>query len=428
MNLDPPNNDPAPAEERRRPQGAAPQAGDGASDLSNTPPSIPKIPSCDLQTGGEDWLDFSLYVNHSRFKQLSERFDQAQRLAKQHVALEPIEFGGHAWTLSAGAASAGTGKKRVFYRWRLQSNNGLVLLLMNREKRHRTMPNALASAHSTLLMSEGAGSVWRQLQSAFRDLGARLVESKLSRVDPCIDCPYVKVDAFTQPYMDQHFVTRARIDAAYDHEEQFVDRSGGTYRFGSRLTGYTMGSGDVRLRVYDKAHEVRFKPEKQRLLYQRRCGDLFIDATRVEFQLRREWLKKQGVQTLEDWFAKRGAVLEYLTQKWFRLTDGPYDRKHPDRTPTLPIWQVVQEKAQQWAGQSAGEVLAPIVGEPPRLDQLVLQAVGVMVTAMARENIKVNSNAFFLDELIERIDEAIETRDMAEEVYRRAIELGVYKP
>jgi hypothetical protein len=51
-----------------------------------------------------------------------------------------------------------------------------------------------------------------------------------------------------------------------------------------------------------------------------------------------------------------------------------------------------------------------------------------MVTALARENVKVTSNGHFLDELIERFEEMTASRDMAAEVYQRAIELGVYLP
>lgn len=120
--------------------------------------------------------------------------------------------------------------------------------------------------------------------------------------------------------------------------------------------------------------------------------------------------------------------MEYLTHKWFRLTDGPKDQKHTDRTPTLEVWQTVQQRAQQWAGASGGQALVPIVAAPIRLDQLVLQVVGVMVTVMARERIKIDSSEMFLQAAIERIKEMVLERDMAAEVYRLAVELGVFQP
>ena len=427
MNLDPPNNDPSPGEERRRCEGAAPQAGDASGDLSNTPPSIPIIPASDLQTGGEDWLDFALYVNHSRFKQLAERLDHAKQLAELGgVAQQPL--GDHTYSIGAGAGT-GKGRKRVHYRWRLQADNGLTILLMNREKRHETMPNAIATARSGLLMAEGPERVWQQIQNALEDLGAKLLANKLSRVDLSTDLLNVGVERFVGPYAERHYVTRARTGADYTNEEEFTNRSGATYRLGSRPTGISIGSGDIRLRVYDKAHEVRGIAEKQMLMYLRRWGVFFPRAaTRVEFQLRRDALKARGIDTFEDWLAKRGAVMEYLTHEWFRFTDGPYNPKHPDRTPTLDVWQLVQQRSQQWAGVSSGQVLAPLFLEPPRLEQLALQAIGVMVTALARENVRVTSNGHFLDELIERFEEMTASRDMAAEVYQRAIELGVYLP
>lgn len=426
MNLDPPNNDPSPADERRRSEGAAPQAGDAAGDLSNTPPSIPKIPSSDLTTGGEDWLDFALYVNHSRFKQLAERLDQAKQLAELGGVAQQV-LGGHTYSIGPGAGT-GKGRKRVHYRWRLVADNGLTILVMNREKSHKTMANALASARSVLLMSEGPERVWRQIQDALEALGAKLVANKLSRVDACIDLPGVKVEQFTRPYADGHYVTRARKAAEHEYEELFTDLSGATYRLGRRSTGVTFGSCDILLRIYDKAHELRFNSEKRHLVLHRRWGEPVIHASRVEFQVRRERLKSLGVDSFNDWLAKRGAVLEYLTEKWFRFTEGPYNAKHSGRTPTLGAWQLVQQRAQEWAGQPAGTPLVPIYAEPPRHEQFVRQAIGVMVTAMARENVKVTSNGHFIDELIERVEELIDARDMAAEVYQRAIELGVYLP
>jgi hypothetical protein len=413
----------APPLRRRRTAG-----GRRRSDLSNTPPSIPKIPSCDLQTGGEDWLEFALCLKHSRFKDLSERLDQAKQLAEVGGVAHQ-QLGGHTYSIGPGSASAGKGKKRVHYRWRLQADNGLSILLMNREKRHGTMPNALATAKSVLLMSEGPEKVWSQIQATLEDLRAKLVANKLSRVDACTDLLGVDVEQFTRPYFEGHYVTRARTSADYTNEEQFVNRSGATYRLGNRHTGITVGSGEVRLRIYDKAHEVRGNADKQLLMYLRRWGVLFpTTASRVEFQLRRERLKSLGVDTFGDWLAKRGAVLDYLTNEWFRFTEGPYDRKHPDRTPTLAVWQAVQQRAQQWAVGSDYRTLAPLYLEPRRLEQLGRQVVGVVVTMLARENVRIISNEMFLEQLVERVEEIISSRDMAAEVYQRTVELGVYQP
>jgi hypothetical protein len=161
------------------------------------PPSIPKIPSCDLQTGGEDWLDFALYVNHSRFKELAERLNQARQLAELGGVTRQ-KLGGHDYAIYPGAAT-GKGRKRVHYRWRLVADNGFTILLMNREKRHETMSNALVSAKSMLLMQVGVEAVWKQIQKALKDLGARIIANKLSRVDACIDLPGVGIEQFTRP-------------------------------------------------------------------------------------------------------------------------------------------------------------------------------------------------------------------------------------
>ncbi len=65
--------------------------------------------------------------------------------------------------------------------------------------------------------------------------------------------------------------------------------------------------------------------------------------TRIEFQIRRQWLRRQGVnEWSDDWAA---ALWPKLT-KWFRMTDRKADTTHQQRCKTWRVWESIQKAGQ----------------------------------------------------------------------------------
>lgn len=171
--------------------------------------------------------------------------------------------------------------------------------------------------------------------------------------------------------------------------------------------------------------ECKHDLEKLQLLIDQRWGVFPFRAIRVEFQLRRGKLKQLGVDSLADWLEKRAAVVRYLTHDWFRLTAGPVDRKHPDRTPILPEWQEVQQAFAAWAGSGPFADLGPIETQPMPADHYLKTIVGSFISLFARSGVAIDGNEAFFQECLYRLLDEIEEREMAGEVRRRALELGV---
>ena len=155
----------------------------------------------------------------------------------------------------------------------------------------------------------------------------------------------------------------------------------------------------------------------------RRWGGIAIHAIRTEFELRREKLKALGIDTFEDWTNKRGKIAHYLSHDWCRVTDGPFDPQHPDRTPTHPDWVKVQEAFPSWTGEPLGE-LAPLRRLPIRADNLLQQVAGTLISYHARVGTDIDNNDTFVHESLYALLDLLGDRDMAEEVRRRAVELG----
>ncbi|NLE58807.1 MAG: hypothetical protein GX616_10625, partial [Planctomycetes bacterium] len=164
-------------------------------------------------------------------------------------------------------------------------------------------------------------------------------------------------------------------------EERFVTRSkcltkieyyGGTVEFGRR---------PLILQIYDKRAEVLSKqnPRQRALMLDRRWGGTMPQqAVRVEFRVGRAKLREFGIDTPEDFYRKRRALIDYLCRDWFRFTVGPVDRLNTTRAVTLPLWEQVHEAFAAWAGQPNGEVLAPLPKGPVDVTGLLKQGHGVL--------------------------------------------------
>lgn len=116
----------------------------------------------------------------------------------------------------------------------------------------------------------------------------------LSRVDFAFDfwLPTVEFD-------EDSFVTQASKDA--QHRK---DRKVQTFRF---------GQGDIVLRVYDKSAEIAESSGKT--WFHRLWGGVTENVWRVEFQVRKEVLKRHSIRTFEDLFAGYGNILRYLVHE-----------------------------------------------------------------------------------------------------------------
>jgi hypothetical protein len=415
-------NKPSPADafERRplMPREAA--AGDASTgDLNIIPPSK-------THSGGEDWLEVSLYLEHREFGRLAKLLDKARKAAEEgRKGDDEIVIGGRRFLVRPVGASAGKQKNRIYYRWQLQAENGLILQLMNRDKPHATMPNGSLRATSLLLTQIGAREVWRQATAIIDALKCNLTGNKLSRVDPCVDLPRVRVTVFSEPFAAGQCVTRARALGEYINEEYFAFADLSMHRLGRIQTGFVVGRDGLCLRIYDKIRESNNSPEKLDALIAARWGEFPRIATRVEYQIRRERLKQFGVDAIEDWFAKRAEICQYLCCEWFRLTDGPVDHNHADRSAKLPAWTEVGESFAAWTGSAEYGTFTPLRTSSLPPSQLLQQVIGLFVSYYAKTGFPIDGNEAFGQEAMCGVLDLIEGRDMAEEVRRRALELGV---
>jgi hypothetical protein len=387
--------------------------------ITNRPPSK-------TNTGGEDWFEVSLYIKHRNFHKLSALLDAARKAAENNDRTgDLVRFGGMNFLVRPCGANAGDGKKFVHFRWQLQCENGLIIQLMRREHPHQTMPNGNVRATSLLLMQIGAKAVWQLAKKLLRAMGCVIERNKLSRVDPCVDMPEMSIQTLCAAHSAGHRVTRARASAAYESEDHIVCTDSSEHSFGRKPTGFVVGKSPLKVRVYDKFRESNHVLEKITAVVSYRWGYWTTKAVRVEFSIARERLKKFGVDTVEHWFTKRAEICEQLCTKCFRLTNGPVDPDHADRSETLPEWLLVQAAFAEWAGKPDYINLVPLPVQSVPAMNLLQQIVGLCKSYFAKTGCKIDSNEKFIEEAMRAVQVLIELEDMPAEVWRRIVELGL---
>jgi len=258
-------------------------------------------------------------------------------------------------------------------RWRME-RDGIAFGLTRRAEPHKTNPSGFVRMTGDFLLAHGSAErAWADVVRWFRELGAEVVEAKLSRVDMCVDLPGVSVVEFMEAYRAGQYVTRTKKSEEW---------SFATYKAGRKDTGLAMGSG-TRMRIYDKAEECRDISLRSWMIHRRWGGVDPDDATRVEFQLRREFLTEHGVSTVEDYFAKRRTLARFLTTRWVRFVQD-LDARHTDRAETSQIWRDVQDAFDQWTAGSDDADLSPLPRATVDVDAYAKQIRGLAESAAAK--------------------------------------------
>lgn len=423
----------APQRPAPRPRGATPAASEAElvddpalsidpfelereGDTSNTPSQ--KTSTHITSTGGEDWLTISLYLKHSDISSLRSKLNSAQEAARRdNNPNDEVAFGDSEFIVSPTGTRLGDRSKGSWMAWRLQSDIGATLLLMDTDEPLGDQPNGSVRIPSRTLMEFGTLPTWKMVMHWFEAMGAELYMNKLSRVDACVDLPGVPVTEFMQPFRDGWVVTRGRTRT--EHELQTRSDYSGT-----KATGFTVGKAPMLVRVYDKLLESSRDMMKLQLLVKNRWGQFPTAATRVEFEIHRQRLQRLGVDSFEDWLEKRGAICEQIAREWFRLTDGPVDRNHADRAKTHPIWELAISAFGEWCGGSQQVELTPLLKGEVDMSRMSNQAVGNFIGIYARIGKPIEDNDQFIRETLARIRDSVKERNMSEEVRRRTLELG----
>lgn len=187
----------------------------------------------------------------------------------------------------------------------------------------------------------GIEESYREVSKSLEDLGLRLLNTKVSRIDLN---SYVYGHDFT--YLEYYrFSTLIRSNSKfYSGKKDKLT----TFYLGKRSNG-----SSPFMRIYDKWQElfdVDTEGEKQALIRYKFKKELDIDLNEniplwnVEFELKRELLKANGINTVQQFLQSANKLHALMMQRIRLLNKKRIDGdKNTDRIPTAKVWQIIEK-------------------------------------------------------------------------------------
>jgi hypothetical protein len=183
-------------------------------------------------------------------------------------------------------------------------------------------PNFFVTFKSEALWRESAYSLHEKFLTWARSLGFTPYQPEgISRLDYCFDYNLPEVD-----FNEDSFKSKSAKDSQY--------------RENGKAQTFSFGRGDVVLRMYDKVAEIDQQSHKTWFF------DLWgqsSDVWRIEWQVRKEVLKRFDIRTFNDLATNLGALLNYLANDHDTLRI-PSNDSNSSRWPLHPLWVDLQEQ------------------------------------------------------------------------------------
>lgn len=175
----------------------------------------------------------------------------------------------------------------------------------------------------------------------------------LSRVDFCFDYDLPEVD-----FDENAFVSLASKDS--QHREN------------GQIQTFTFGRDGVVLRVYDKIAEIEQQSHKTWFfeLWGQEEG-----VWRIEWQVRKEMLRRFGIRTFGDLYDQSGDLLRYLASEHDVLKVPTKDRNR-SRWPVHPLWEDLKRKIAEFNAQGVYRSMDPRAALEERIMRIGISLYG----------------------------------------------------
>jgi hypothetical protein len=287
------------------------------------------------------------------------------------------------------------------YEWMLDSPEFFIRL--GDWMRPKSRPSAMIEVRSQALWLYGAVEVVDRLFSLLNGVGALISETKVSRVDLCLDL------------LIPQKLWKLKL---FDHTVTFAQTKDFYVRCG-KFTGATIGRGRFSVRIYDKPFEIEKKSFKT-WMYDIWNLEAVKDCHRVirfEFELRREGLRELAFNTVWQVLNNPRAIWAYCTREWLMFVNNR--ELHKRDQVLLPFWKTVQE---QYLGGQCGypAIRAKIVNVKKK--QLAQQMLGQLTSILALD-CESKHPCLRLNEQLDKVTESAELIKMDDDLLSERVRL-----
>lgn len=311
-----------------------------------------------------------------KFAKLAAELDNAKQAADSgDINNIYVDLGGFIWRVNAVGAKFGSLK----YKW-VCEHCGVKLFFHS---------NAVGSIQPVRVRF-GAECLYRNdlfqavntLKYILNSIGFTCESETVSRVDMQVLLP-VPIFDFLKIMKTERIVTLCR---------------GKFNIYGNISTGqlesWTLTSSTMELCIYDKIAEVCQKDSVGYEMFRQYVLDgekMPEHITRVEYRFKRAILKRYGIDTFHDLFNSQLALIQIASSEWFRVLADDKIRGHENTQDVADLWQDVQNRFIYYfgsgynaekRGKSVLKSFKP-VKNPPKIDLLIRQAVGILASVCA---------------------------------------------
>ena len=182
-------------------------------------------------------------------------------------------------------------------------------------------PSFFVTYRSIALWHQGAAALHQQFIDWSERLGfIAAKDESLSRVDFTFDYLLPGID-----FTEDDFVSLSAKDSQHRKDRQ--------------VQTFSFGKGDVMLRVYNKVAEITEKSQKT--WFFNLWGGVTENVWRIEWQVRKDVLRRFGLRSFTDLFEGQGDILRYLAQEHTTLR-VPNEDSNRSRWALHLLWQSLQ--------------------------------------------------------------------------------------
>jgi hypothetical protein len=227
----------------------------------------------------------------------------------------------------------------------------------------------------------------------------------------------------------------SRVDYAFDYhlpvldfdENSFVSLSSkdSQYRKDGKIQTIKFGMDNVVLRIYNKVDEIIEKSQKTWFF---KLWGMEKDVWRVEWQVRKDQLRKLGIASFVDLRERQGDLLRLLVKEHTTLRI-PMNDSNKSRWPLHPLWLDLTKRVGQMEGLGVVRDLNKLTLLDERLTYIAISVYGYLKRVAAIDALYTGAEKSYMDEAFTHLQNIVtEIHDplsWQQDVNRRAKEMSL---
>ena len=204
-----------------------------------------------------------------------------------------------------------------------------------------------------------------------------------------------------------------RVDYCFDYALDVVDfdensvvtfsSKDAQHRENGRIQTLSFGKGDVVLRIYDKVAEI--EQQSGKVWFYDLWGQK-ENVWRIEWQARKEVLRRFGIRTFADLHARYKPLLEFLAQEHDTLR-VPSDDSNRSRWPLHPLWSDLQRHIAQMEAIGEPNGADPTVVLEYRLMQIGISVYGYLKRVGAIRCVQTDKDSIPVEDALQLLEKLV---------------------